>query len=108
MPGRASSSGDPLDEGTTSEGEGPHLESGEDDVIDANRPETIPDAEVADNILSESTRRSLRAEALSKEHLLHHNPKPTARLAAMGNEAHTKDEGIVQADYLSLGATFDC
>ena len=60
---------------TTSDGDEEGRESDEGDIIDANRPETIPDADVADKILSESARRSLKAEALSVEHQLHHKPK---------------------------------
>ena len=54
-----------MDGDTTSGEDDEGRESDEGDIIDANRPDTIPDADVADKIMSESARRSLRAEALS-------------------------------------------
>ena len=80
-----------MDGDSTSVADEEGRESDEGDIIDANRPETIPDADVADKILSESARRSLRAEALSVEHQLHHKPKnPYCQACCYGKMKHKK------------------
>ena len=95
---------------TTSGADEEGRESDEGDIIDANRPETIPDADVADKILSESARRSLKAEALSVEHQLHHKPKnPYCQACCYGKMKHKrKMKGSFKPCTRRWGGTSHC